>query len=423
MKKAIIAFIAVMAGCAANIEAPVLPDKAVLLTKSGIVTNCIYIKWGALAGVTGYSLYVSTNGTGNPYLLTNTTSLSYLHQGLNAGTTNYYRVVAQNANGETAGDFYPGYTKADLPNADPNTTNITVVDTLKYSYDPASYSKPTNELVILTLNMHTYQESGQDAKFDMIVDLIAKLDVDLIAFQECAQKNNSAFLTGKIRVDNMAYIVTKRLKEYYGLDYYYVWDWAHYGWSVWEEGIACVSKYPILSTTNKYITADTSVNSIASRKVIYSEIVIGGFGKVNFFSTHLYWKTSVSDNNHNLSIIDMKTLVDQKEAAVGSPVLSIVCGDYNCNPTDDAPWNQGYLTMVSNGQYIDTYFAVNPTANNKPALAEHFTVGGTYPGRIDYIFFKTNDMFQPVCSQIVFTPSVIGLVSDHYGVFTRIRMF
>jgi maltose 6'-phosphate phosphatase len=294
--------------------------------------------------------------------------------------------------------------------------------TIVPAVDPLAdmYKQSTNELVILTLNMHTYQESGQDAKFDMIVDLIAKLDADLVALQECAQKNTSAILTNNIRIDNMAYILVKRLKDYYGLDYYYVWGWAHYGWSVWEEGIACLSKTPPLSSTNKYITADTSTSSIKSRKVIYSELDYPVFGKINFFSTHLYWREDTLSQIP--SINSLKTLINTKETNVGGPVLTLVCGDYNVNPTSDAPWSEGYFAMVNSGEYVDTYFNINPTANNKPPLSEHYTVLGDFPGRIDYIFMKTNSAYQVVTSQIIFTPSVLGLVSDHYGVVTRIRM-
>ncbi len=428
MKTGVLLFLAVMilSGCAGIVPAdsqivgPAAPDKAVLQIKSGITTNSVYIKWSKFSGVSNYLLYCSQNNTNNPLLLTNTAGLYYFHSGLSANTTNYYRIVCSNDVGGTAGDYFIGYTKADLLDADPVTPSITTKDTIKYSYNPDLNDKPTNELVILTLNMHTYQEANQDQKFDMIVDLIARADADLVALQECAQHKNSAILSGIIRSDNMAYILTKRLKDYYGLDYYYVWDWAHYGWSVWEEGIAVLSKTPPLSTTNKYITAITSVYDIKSRKVIYSQLNYPVFGKINFFSTHLYWRESSLSQLPSIS--SLKALVDQKETQVGSPVLTLVCGDYNVNPTSDAPWSEGYFAMVNSGEYIDTYFNVNPTANNKPALSQHFTVLGDFPGRIDYIFMKTNSAYQVVTSQIIFTPTVLGVVSDHYGVLTRIRM-
>ncbi|MCK5845939.1 MAG: hypothetical protein KAG84_00755, partial [Bacteroidales bacterium] len=52
---------------------------------------------------------------------------------------------------------------------------------------PTMFKSTDNEYLILTLNLHTYQESNQYEKFNTIVELIAKMDVDFITFQECAQ--------------------------------------------------------------------------------------------------------------------------------------------------------------------------------------------------------------------------------------------
>lgn len=47
--------------------------------------------------------------------------------------------------------------------------------------------KKENEFNILTINLHTYQEMNQNQKLNYISDIIAKLDIDFVAFQECAQ--------------------------------------------------------------------------------------------------------------------------------------------------------------------------------------------------------------------------------------------
>ncbi|NOR88589.1 MAG: hypothetical protein GQ527_13375, partial [Bacteroidales bacterium] len=93
----------------------------------------------------------------------------------------------------------------------------------------------------------------------------------------------------------------------------------------------------------------------------------------------------------------------------------------NGNPTSDYPWSEGYNTMMENNDYWDSFFEIYPDANDKPAQSIYHTVGGDFPGRIDYIFIKKNDHIQILDSQIVFKTDVVGVVSDHYGVLTKIK--
>ena len=102
--------------------------------------------------------------------------------------------------------------------------------------------------------------------------------------------------------------------------------------------------------------------------------------------------------------------------------LSVVCGDFNGNPTSDYPWSEGYNTLVKVDVFQDTFFKIYPDANNTPAQAIYNTIGGDLPGRIDYIFMKKNARLQVVDSQIIFTEDIIGRVSDHFGVLTKLKI-
>ena len=283
---------------------------------------------------------------------------------------------------------------------------------------PNLFKMSDNEYLILTLNLHTYQESQQNEKLNMIVDIIGQLDVDFIAFQECAQNKSSTVQYGIIREDNMAMIISNRLKEKYNVDYNFVWNWAHYGWNVWEEGIAILSKYPLADTDERYISSSTSTESITSRKVIYGSYQMG-MGKINIFSAHTHWRISETDQEQNNQINNIKLMVDEKESLT-SDVATFVCGDFNVNPTSDYPWSEGYNTMMENNDYQDTFLEIYPEANNQPTQSIYNTVGGSFPGRIDYIFMKENSRYQVSESQIIFTDEVIGKVSDHFGVITKI---
>ena len=304
-------------------------------------------------------------------------------------------------------------------------TTIPIINNIEMSKDSS------NDLLILTLNLHTYQEikdnnkekesyknAGQNDKFNIITKLINDLDIDLIAFQECAQHKDEQILEDKIRIDNMAYIITKKLKEDYQKDYYYTWDWAHYGWDVWEEGIAVVSKYPITKSESIWISTSTGTTNLVSRKGIFGESEFPNIGKIHFFSTHTHWMASDTDTEHQKQITNIKNFVIQKEDETTD--LSILCGDFNCKPTDVDPWIKSYNKIVENGDFVDTFLSANPTANNMPQQSIFDTIKGAYPGRIDYILMKKNDNFDVIDSKIIFTPTILGSVSDHYGVITKI---
>ncbi len=280
------------------------------------------------------------------------------------------------------------------------------------------YKTSENEVLFLTINLHTYQEDDQDEKLNMIADVIGKMDIDFIAFQECAQHKNATIIEANIRKDNMAWRIANMLKSNYNTDYGFGWDWAHYGWNVWEEGIAVVSKHPLVETDNRYISSNKSQTNIESRKVIYGAFQLGD-KRIHLFSAHTHWRTSETSEEQNNQMKNIKAMVLEKEVANS---YSFVAGDFNGNPTSSYPWSEGYNTMVKDGIFIDTYFVANPDANNKPAQSKHHTILGDFPGRIDYIFMKDNTAFEIQASQIIFKTDVVGKVSDHYGVLTKVRL-
>jgi len=277
-----------------------------------------------------------------------------------------------------------------------------------------------NEYLILTINQHTYQESQQEAKFRLMIDLIGKMDIDFIAFQENAQHKNATVVYDNIREDNMSLIIASGLKEKYDADYNFVWNWAHYGWDIWEEGISVLSKYPLLNTDERYISSNTNTSGILSRKAIYGAYETP-HGIFNVFSTHTHWRMSETDEEQNNQMNNIKQMVEEK-GVLYPAALSVVCGDFNSNPTSNYPWSEGYNTMMQNNDYWDSFLEAYPDANNKPAQSIYNTIGGDFPGRIDYIFIKKSEHLEIIDSQIVFKIGVVGEVSDHYGVLTKVRV-
>ena len=315
------------------------------------------------------------------------------------------------------GAWYPGNSSSSFYRA--SSTNIFIKDGILFDYDPVAGSKPADELVILTLNLHTYQEANAATKLNYVADLIAAADVDLIAFQECAQSNANAIVTNvkgyDIRSDNMVKLIVDRLKNLYGKDYKnYLWNWAHYGWSTWEEGVAVVGKagYSMTAYESKYVSTGTTKSDINSRIAVYGAFQVTGFGLINFFSTHIsYVDASNPQSTQTAQIQALKTFVNGKKTA--SPFATIICGDFNMGYN-----SAGYKIMMTNKDYTDAYLKVTAKGANDTSI-----VGG---GRIDYQFVDTNSGIVPVSVQKVFVQiesydTVFKQVSDHYGMLIRYR--
>ncbi len=298
------------------------------------------------------------------------------------------------------------------------TAPVDFIETSLAGIKESMFKKSDHEYLILTLNLHTYQEAQQNEKFNLITDVIGKMNIDFIALQECAQNKSAAIYNGIIREDNAALILSNRLKQKYNQDYNFTWHWAHYGWDIWEEGVSVLSKYPLIDTDNRYVSTGTGTANITSRKVIYGSYQLP-VGRINVFSAHTHWRTSLTDEEQTNQIRNIKAMVLEKEIiAQGS--TSFVCGDFNGNPTSDYPWSEGYNTMMENNEYIDTFFDIYPDANSKPPQNIYNTIGGDFPGRIDYIFMKNNAHFTVVDSQIIFKNDIVGNVSDHFGVLSKV---
>jgi len=284
------------------------------------------------------------------------------------------------------------------------------------------YKTSADEFLVLTINLHNYQEKFQNEKFNTLTDVINKMNIDFVLMQECAQHRNSPVHNGIIRTDNMALILSNILKQKYNTTYTFIWDWSHYGWDVWEEGDAILSKHTILDNDSRYVSTNTQTSGILSRKAIYGSYLLPSGDSVNLFSTHIHWRLSETDQEQNTQVSNLKTMVLEKEQLSSNPgILSIVGGDFNGTPTSEYPWSEGYNTMVADNTFIDCFLQAYPDANSKPAQSIYNT-GGDITGRIDYIFMKNHPNLEIIDSQIIFTSQIVGTISDHYGVITKFRL-
>ncbi len=252
------------------------------------------------------------------------------------------------------------------------------------------------QLSVLSLNLHSYQETDQERKLDLIVDRIASEGVDVVCFQECAQNRNSPYVAGApgIRADNMARRIVDKLAQR-GLGFRYTWEWAHYAWNEWEEGVAILSRLPLEEVESRYVSHSQSINDpVGSRRAIYAQVNVPGAGKVNLFSAHLSWQGAGLEHQ-------VRELVRFAREKAPLASATIVCGDFN-----DSPSGNGYQAMRAAG-FTDAYAVARPGG-----VWDATTSFGT---RIDYVFVWGLEVER---AKRVFTRD---LVSDHYGVLTTVR--
>jgi maltose 6'-phosphate phosphatase len=265
---------------------------------------------------------------------------------------------------------------------------------------------------VLTVNLHTYQEADPLAQIRWVAEVIARGDVDLVAFQECAQRRDTAVeeshYSVNVRTDNMAKLIVAELAATWSKDFTYSWDWSHYGFTVYEEGSAVLgrSSYSLLEQETRVISTGTDRNDINTRTAIYGAWQVPGLGRVHLFSTHVSWGGPQPGQ-----LTALTTYAAQKAGT--NPVLTLLAGDYNM-----AFGTAGYQQMMSDGGWGDSYLDAAPGAEKDPTLDND---------RIDYQFRGTSGQLVPVLAQLVFlqlaAPEAANQrASDHLGVLVHYRL-
>ncbi len=148
--------------------------------------------------------------------------------------------------------------------------------------DGKNYSLSHEPLKVMILNLHCYQEENQDYKFSQIARAINELDVDIVCLQEVAELWNDGHGDWNT---NSAKIINDRLDRPYHL----YTDWSHMGFDKYREGVAILSRYPMVKQESKYVSSSHSPLSIHSRKVVMAQVAVPCMGLINFFSAHLSW--------------------------------------------------------------------------------------------------------------------------------------
>lgn len=257
---------------------------------------------------------------------------------------------------------------------------------------------------LLTLNAHSWQERDQLDKIDYLAKVIADHQYDVIALQEVSQRIDSTPLANsQLREDNYAYLLVEKLNRLSKEQYKLSWTFAHIGYDIYQEGLAIITKHPIIE--EKAIPLTVTANESSWKRRVALKLTIDFNNQdIDIFSCHLgFWHDQEEPAKEQFVRLIEATQQDR---------LTFLMGDFN---TDASVSNEGY-DFLSNQGWFDTY-----------KLAETKDKGYTIPGqidgwrdadhsakRIDYIF--VNQPLEINHFATIFTGDHKKIISDHFGV-------
>ena len=264
----------------------------------------------------------------------------------------------------------------------------------------ANYAAQRNNLKVLALNLHCYQEADQDAKLSRIAQAIDELGIDIVCLQEVAEHWNDGHGDWP---SNTARIIHERVRGTYHL----CTDWSHRGFDRYREGVAILSRYPFLRTEAQYVSASQDPYDIHARKVLFGRVNVPGAGHVNLFSAHLSWWS----NGFREQFDTLRAWADRLHTR--GTAATLLCGDFNI-----AAHSEGYAHVVETSDYEDQFLkATNRTAFD--AVYRRRKKGWQRAldgdGRIDFVLMKRTGKLRPIAAQRVFNDDSYGHVSDHEG--------
>lgn len=261
---------------------------------------------------------------------------------------------------------------------------------------------------LLTINVHAWQEENQLEKIKQLAQIIHTKRYDAVALQEVSQHRDAQIVFSDIRKDNYALILNKELAKLGSSDYKLHWKASHYGYDVYEEGLALLVRHPAKEIESFYITQSTSLDFWKSRNIVGGTFLVNNHS-ISLYSCHLGWWRDLDESyTHQVDQLLLKASVNDK---------FILLGDFNA---PDHILQEGYSYLLSKGLY-DTHQLADTKSGN-------ITIQGDIAGwdenkaglKIDYIF--TNWDANVKHSNIIFNGENESIISDHFGIEIEIQL-
>ncbi|PFA66687.1 endonuclease [Bacillus sp. AFS015802] len=255
---------------------------------------------------------------------------------------------------------------------------------------------------LLTLNCHSWQEDNQLDKISILADDIVEKSYDVIALQEVSQPIDRGIVKGMVKKDNFALVLLGELEKRGITDYTLVWDFAHIGYDIYEEGVAILTKHPVVEEHRFFISKSHDQSYWKTRKIAGATISYEG-KPLTFYSCHLGWWTDEEEP----FTFQVDSLMEQ--VTPESPFF--LMGDFNNNALVR---EEGYDYLLSKGLH-DTF----DTASERDS---GITVQGNIAGwdentvdlRLDLIL--SSEKMSVASSRVIFNDVNKPVVSDHFGV-------
>lgn len=277
---------------------------------------------------------------------------------------------------------------------------------------------------LLTLNCHAWQEVNTLEKIKQLAEVIINESIDIIGLQEASQKivaplsyslensdqNLQCYFEVPLKTDNYALLLQQCLQDK-GIKYYLTWDMTHISYSNYEEGVAILSKYPIVDSTSFWTGPARCYHDTRSRKVITATINFHG-KQFDVYSVHAGWW----HDTRSPAQAQFDDLLHQLKDSVGSKLIFLL-GDFNNSATVR---NEGYDYLLAQG-LLDTYtLAIQKDIGFTVVDGIDGWKNNTESLRIDLILVSQN--ISVLSSKVVFDGQQTPVISDHFGVMIEVKM-
>ena len=283
---------------------------------------------------------------------------------------------------------------------------------------------------LLTLNTHSLEEPGYVEKTEKFMEMLAEEQPDIVALQEVNQSQNASVIPDvmlpgyvrcsgferQIRRDNHALILAEILR---GMDCYYYWTWisAKTGYGKYDEGMALLTRKPVVRVRQHLISRTDDYENWKTRKML--GVQIDGCEDW-FFTVHMGWWNDEEEPFKGQWDCMEKLFRDYRKEDSAIWLM----GDFN---SPDNVRDQGYDLVTGSG-WRDSWKA----AAEKD---EGFTVEKEIDGwrdsdtgkaeqktdrmRLDYIF--SSEKREILTSEVICNGKKYPIVSDHCGVMITVK--
>ncbi|MCM3668332.1 endonuclease/exonuclease/phosphatase family protein [Mesobacillus maritimus] len=261
---------------------------------------------------------------------------------------------------------------------------------------------------LLTLNCHSWLEENQLNKIRILAEAIKEQSYDVIALQEVSQKLNPENIDGELKHDNFVLFLLEELKQIGVTGYEFVWECAHIGFDIYEEGVALLTKHPVEKTYSFFVTKSSDITNWKARRIVGAKIRYQG-KLVRFYSCHLgWWHDEQESYEHQ---------VDSLFSKINEESPFFLMGDFN---NDANTRHEGYDYLLSKGVF-DAYHLANTKDDGATVVGE---IKGWDDNkedlRIDLILTSTD--VEVKSSKVIFNGKHKPVISDHYGIEVEVNL-